>query len=253
MSSATRTRIIAPPTASRRQNPISALPISSANGLIYPLTRATAGVERSPGQFVRFALAARSWWLILRGRTSPVSQARLCRCDGNCPTLPVIAMRSGPAGCHGQIRPAYWRCRPHRADGAWHRHPETRCRCPVHPCQATGPAGASAPPLYSPCECRLPAGLTERDGIGMVDPGSAQRVPREGLDHWSSRCSAALPRTRWSSAASLEPAVRADHPRRDPAPRGRRRRLVPPAHHRASVPPNQRSPPGPLDFRAHGL
>ena len=89
-------------------------------------------------------------------------------------------------GCHGQIRPAYWRCGPHRADGAWHRHPETHCRYPVHPCQATGPAGASAPPMYSPCECRLPAGLTERDGIGMVDPGSAQRVPHEGLDHWSS-------------------------------------------------------------------
>ena len=47
MSSATRTRIIAPPTASRRQNPISALPISSANGLIYPLTRATAGLSGS--------------------------------------------------------------------------------------------------------------------------------------------------------------------------------------------------------------
>jgi hypothetical protein len=48
-----------------------------------------------------------------------------------------------------------------------HAHPEAPCRCPAHPWQATGPSGMSAPPTYPPGECRLPAGLTECDGIGM--------------------------------------------------------------------------------------
>jgi hypothetical protein len=67
-----------------------------------------------------------------------------------------------------------------------HRHPEAHGRCPAHPWQATGRSGASTPPTYPPCECRLPAGLTQRDGIGIGDSGRASGARREGLDHWSS-------------------------------------------------------------------
>ena len=40
---------------------------------------------------------------------------------------------------------------------------------PLSRASVTGnrPVWASAPPTYPPCECRLPAGLTECDGIGM--------------------------------------------------------------------------------------
>jgi Crp-like helix-turn-helix domain len=46
-------------------------------------------------------------------------------------------------------------------------HPEAPCRGPARPWQATNPSGASAHPTYSSCEYRLPAGLTECDGIGI--------------------------------------------------------------------------------------
>ncbi len=70
--------------------------------------------------------------------------------------------------------------------GGRHRHPEAHCRCPAHPWQATGRSGAPAPAPYPPWECRLPAGLTERDGIGIGDSGCAPDARGEGLDHWSS-------------------------------------------------------------------
>jgi hypothetical protein len=53
------------------------------------------------------------------------------------------------------------------------------------PWQATGVLGASAPATSPPCECRLPAGCTERDGIGIGDSGGAPRTRARGLDHWS--------------------------------------------------------------------
>jgi hypothetical protein len=56
------------------------------------------------------------------------------------------------------------------ADHRRHRHPGVPCRCAAHPWQATSRSGASAPAMY-PCECRLPAGITLRDGIGMGDSG----------------------------------------------------------------------------------
>lgn len=75
--------------------------------------------------------------------------------------------------------------------GSRHRHPEAHCRCSAHPWQETGRSGASAAPTHQPCECRLPAGLTERDGIGIEDSGSAPDVCAKGLDHWSSEYGAA--------------------------------------------------------------
>jgi len=38
----------------------------------------------------------------------------------------------------------------------------------------------------SPHDCRLPAGITLCDGIGIGDSGHAPGARREGLDHWSS-------------------------------------------------------------------
>jgi hypothetical protein len=55
---------------------------------------------------------------------------------------------------------------------------------PLHRRQATIRPGAPAPAMY-PYECRLPAGFTERDSIGVGKSGTLQhRV--EGLNHWSS-------------------------------------------------------------------
>jgi hypothetical protein len=70
------------------------------------------------------------------------------------------------------------------ADGSRHRHPEASCRCPAPSLAGNRPVWASAPPTYPPCECRLPAGLTEHSG-------RASGVRREGLDHWSSEPRAA--------------------------------------------------------------
>jgi hypothetical protein len=84
------------------------------------------------------------------------------------------------------------------------RPDRTRPRCPAHPWQATGQPGASAPPTSLPCECRLPAGLTVCDGIGMGTPG-AFRVPHhEGLDHWSSELGTA-PAARGGAAPERMP------------------------------------------------
>jgi len=50
-----------------------------------------------------------------------------------------------------------------------------------------GLSGALAPATYPPYGCRLPAGLTECDGIGIGDSGRAPGARVKGLDHWSSR------------------------------------------------------------------
>jgi hypothetical protein len=52
-------------------------------------------------------------------------------------------------------------------------------------CLARGISGVSPP------ECRLPAGLTLRDGIGIEDSGCAPGACARGLDHWSSEPGAA--------------------------------------------------------------
>jgi hypothetical protein len=58
------------------------------------------------------------------------------------------------------------------ADGSRRRHPETPCRCPAHPWQASGLSGAPAPATRPPYECRSPAGLTECDDIGIGTPAA---------------------------------------------------------------------------------
>jgi hypothetical protein len=50
--------------------------------------------------------------------------------------------------------------------------PETPCRCAAHPWQATGLSGTPAPATCPPYKCRLPADLTEGNGIGMGTPGA---------------------------------------------------------------------------------
>jgi len=93
------------------------------------------------------------------------------------------------------------------ADSSRHRHPETPCRLLANPRQVIGLPGASAPAAHPPYECRLPAGLTECDGIGIGDSGRAPGARAKGLDHWSSelgrrrpyetaRLGGACPRTR---------------------------------------------------------
>jgi hypothetical protein len=42
------------------------------------------------------------------------------------------------------------------------------------------------PPTHPPYDCCLPAGLTERDDIGIGNSGRAPGARAEGLDHWSS-------------------------------------------------------------------
>jgi hypothetical protein len=95
----------------------------------------------------------------------------------------AVALRERP-----QTRPdgSAQRISASGAGGSRHRYPDAHCRCPAHPWQAIGVLGASAPATYPPCECRLPAGCTERDGIGIGDSGRAPGSRVEGLDHWSS-------------------------------------------------------------------
>jgi hypothetical protein len=55
-------------------------------------------------------------------------------------------------------------------------------------------------------ECRLPAGCTERDGIGIGDSGCAPSARAGGLDHWSSGPGAA-PTVRDGPASGRMPRI----------------------------------------------
>ena len=90
------------------------------------------------------------------------------------------------------------------ASGSRLRHPEAYCRGPTHPGQAAGRSGASAPPTYPPCECRLPAGFTERDGIGIRVSEHALDACVRGLDH-SSREPGAAPARRGGAVPGRMP------------------------------------------------
>jgi hypothetical protein len=69
-----------------------------------------------------------------------------------------------------------------------------------------GLSGASAPATYPPYGCRLPAGLTECDGIGIGDSGRAPGARVKGLDHWSSMPGAASGRPRRRGSGARAPA-----------------------------------------------
>ena len=74
------------------------------------------------------------------------------------------------------------------------------------------PVWASARQAYPPCECRLPAGLTERDDIGRGDSGHAPGANAEGLDHWSSEPGAASAGLGGSNPGRMPPRQAPDGP-----------------------------------------
>ena len=76
------------------------------------------------------------------------------------------------------------------AAGAPRKH---RAAVPRIPGRQPACLGAPAPATCPPCECRLPADLTERDAIGIGGSGRAPGVRTEGLDHWSSEPRARRP------------------------------------------------------------
>ena len=69
--------------------------------------------------------------------------------------------------------------------------PPGNLAAPVHLWRVTGLSGSPAPATCLPYECLLPAGLTERDSIGIGESGRFSGARMEGLDHWSSEFGAA--------------------------------------------------------------
>jgi hypothetical protein len=110
--------------------------------------------------------------------------------------FPVSPFPSSPGvrpGC-GRPRPSLpgtsisgARCRPRRAL----EPPPGNLVGPVHLWQVTGLPGAPVPATYPRYECLLPAGLTERDSIGIGESGRVSVARMKGLDHWSSESGAA--------------------------------------------------------------
>jgi len=83
---------------------------------------------------------------------------------------------------------------------------------PCIPGRQPGRSEPSAPPTYPPCECRLPAGCTERDGIGIGDSRNAPGACAEGLDHWSSEPGAASAGRRGADPGRMPPHQAPDGP-----------------------------------------
>jgi hypothetical protein len=166
-------RNLCPRTAPRQRRPGSPLPAAPGRG---PSPAHTAPVRarpypvlgnprrvRAPGPAVAALAPA------CRARQYPPRAAAV---TARSPSVALKLVQTGaPSGFAAST-----------AGGSRHRHPEAHGRCPAHPWQATGQPGASAPPTYPPCECRLPAGLTVCDGIGIGAPG-AFRVPHHPSKH----------------------------------------------------------------------